>query len=110
MEAILAKHDASKVALFLDNCRVHHSKMVKQYLEERGVTTIFNIPYSPQLNPIEHVWGITKNNFRRQKLAALIQVGWVKYTDLASCALRDVPTDIIKNICDSVVRKRILCY
>ena len=97
------------MALFLDNCRVHHSKMVKQYLEERGVTTIFNIPYSPQLNPIEHVWAITKNNFRRQKLAALIQVGWVKYDDLVRCALRDVPSDIIKNICDSVVRKRILC-
>ena len=51
---------------------------------------------------------MTKNNFKRQKLAALIQVGFISYTNMASCALRDVPADIIRRICEAVVQKRIL--
>ena len=108
MDKVLARHAPQKVALFLDNCRVHHSKIVQQQLKERGVACIFNIAYSPQLNPIEYVWACTKNNFKRQKLAALIQFGFISYTDMASCALRDVPADIIRRICEAVVQKRIL--
>ena len=108
MDKVLARHAPQNVALFLDNCGVHHSKIVQQHLNERGVLCIFNIAYSPQLNPIEHVLALTKNNLKRQKLAALIQVGFISYTDMASCAQRDIPADSFRRICEAVVQKRIL--
>ena len=40
----------------MDNCNVHHSKKVAKFLEENGISAIFNVPYSPEYNPIERVW------------------------------------------------------
>ncbi len=57
-----------KLAVFADNCTVHHSKAVKSYSEEHDIQIIFNLPYSPQYNPIEIVWSLVKNKYRREKL------------------------------------------
>ena len=57
--------------LFLDNCRVHHSKKVKGHLKDVDLTTIFNVPYSPQYNPIERVWAMVKMQYKKMKLRAL---------------------------------------
>jgi len=44
--------------LVLDNARIHHAKMVKDFLRQKGECFhfIFLPPYSPQLNPIERLW------------------------------------------------------
>ncbi|WP_409978342.1 IS630 family transposase [Anoxybacteroides tepidamans] len=46
------------IILVLDNARIHHAEMVKDYLSEEGhpFHFIFLPPYSPQLNPIERLW------------------------------------------------------
>ncbi|MGG4021599.1 IS630 family transposase, partial [Geobacillus stearothermophilus] len=46
------------MVLVLDNARIHHAKMVKEFLREEGQCFhfIYLPPYSPQLNPIERLW------------------------------------------------------
>jgi len=53
----LVKDSAKKVFLILDNLRVHHSKVVKTWLEEHADNIeVFHLPsYSPELNPDEYL-------------------------------------------------------
>lgn len=55
-----------KVFLFLDNLRVHHSKMVNDWLlENKDQIEVFYIPsYSPELNPDEYLNGDLKHCIR----------------------------------------------
>jgi len=50
--------------LFLDNARIHHYKKLKQYMTTSSNKLIYNVPYSPELNPIEMVFSKTKNIVR----------------------------------------------
>ena len=53
----LVKDTDQKVFLILDNLRVHHSKMVKEWLVGRDQEfELFFLPsYSPELNPDEYL-------------------------------------------------------
>ncbi|MED5042955.1 IS630 family transposase [Geobacillus stearothermophilus] len=46
------------IVLVLDNARIHHAKMAREFLREEGRSFhfIYLPPYSPQLNPIERLW------------------------------------------------------
>ncbi len=53
----LIKHAKRKVFLILDNLRVHHSKLVKEWLKgrENEIELFFLPSYSPELNPDEYL-------------------------------------------------------
>jgi transposase len=53
----LCKSTKRKVFLVLDNLRVHHSQVVREWLEgkEKKIELFFLPAYSPDLNPDEHV-------------------------------------------------------
>lgn len=53
----LIKDSSRKVFLILDNLRVHHSKLVKQWLEDHSeqIELFFLPSYSPELNPDEYL-------------------------------------------------------
>jgi len=53
----LIKDADKKVFLILDNLRVHHSKLVKQWLKghEKEIELFFLPSYSPELNPDEYL-------------------------------------------------------
>lgn len=55
-----------KVFLILDNLRVHHSRLVKQWLEahKEQIEVFFLPPYSPEHNPDEYLNGELKRNIR----------------------------------------------
>lgn len=55
-----------KLFLILDNLRVHHSKIVKAWLEEnKDRIEVFYLPsYSPELNPDEYLDGDLKQSIR----------------------------------------------
>lgn len=50
--------------LFLDNACIHHSKIVKQFIKDKKINFIFNVPYSPEYNPIEIMFSKLKKIVR----------------------------------------------
>lgn len=67
VELLIEVNQGKKIALFLDNCSVHRSKLVKQFLADNDIMSVFNLPYCPQYNPIEHFWSVVKNLYKRRK-------------------------------------------
>lgn len=58
----VSSHSGKKVIVISDNARYHHAKLHKEYREK--CTERFELdflpPYSPDLNPIERVWKLTR--------------------------------------------------
>ena len=52
--------------VIMDNVRFHHSQIVKDVFTG-DVVQKFLPPYSPQLNPIEEVFGVLKSHFKNMK-------------------------------------------
>ena len=65
-----------KIALLLDNLPAHRSESARMEMAKLGFRAIFNVPYSPEYNPIEFTFSKVKEKFRRlraRKMAGLIQ-------------------------------------
>jgi transposase len=48
----------------MDNMRVHHSLLSREAYDALKLTPVFNIPYSPQFNPIEAVFSMVKSFYK----------------------------------------------
>lgn len=61
-----ACHSGKPVAVVIDNARYHHALLHREWRDaaEDKFMLVFLPPYSPELNPIERVWKLT----RRKKL------------------------------------------
>ena len=46
--------------VILDNATIHHSEEIVGLIESKGAKIIYLPPYSPDLNPIELMFGIYK--------------------------------------------------
>ena len=65
----------------MDNLPAHKVKGVAEILESVGAKAIYNAPYSPEFNPIEHLWSRLKAFIRRfmpktsEAVSQLLQIG-----------------------------------
>lgn len=57
--------------LLMDNLRIHHNQSIKDKIATKSLEPLYNLPYCPDLNPIENVFGIIKSHIRRDMI-----VGW----------------------------------
>ena len=62
---------AGPVAVFMDNLRVHHSLIVREQMKAMNIEALFNVPYSPENNPIETVFSLIKHQFKKDRLQHL---------------------------------------
>ena len=63
----LRRHEATIV---MDNTRIHHAVDVVDFLNDKGIDHFFLPPYTPELNPIENVFGTVKKAYCRGGVAA----------------------------------------
>ena len=57
-----SRSHSKKMVILLDNARYLHAKILKPALKkwEKHIKLVFLPPYSPDLNPIERVWKLTR--------------------------------------------------
>lgn len=55
----------NNMKIVLDNACIHHSKLVKDYVNNSNNEFIYNAPYTPEYNPIENLFGKLKANIRK---------------------------------------------
>ena len=91
----LIKDADRKVFLILDNLRVHHSKVVKAWLEEnKEQIEVFYLPsYSPELNPDEYLNSDLKQKIR-SGLPARNEKQLEKKTRSFLCTLQNRPKHV----------------
>ena len=57
------KMNGRPFALFMDNASIHREKELPEEYAKLKITTVFNVPYSPEFNPIEAVFSKVKRVF-----------------------------------------------
>ena len=48
----------------MDNLSAHTAERSKQAMRDHGFRFIYNVPYSPEYNPIELTFSMVKRHFR----------------------------------------------
>lgn len=58
----ISSHSGRRVLVLADNARYHHATLHAQWREDcsNKFAQLFLPPYSPELNPIERVWKLTR--------------------------------------------------
>jgi len=64
LQELREQNGTDKIALFMDNLAVHKSEKSKEEMTKLGFRFIWNVPYSPEYNPIEFVFSKVKQKFR----------------------------------------------
>jgi len=100
LQNLLVKRRRGKKALvILDNARYHHAEDLDLWLEKNSskIELFFLPPYSPELNPIERVWKLTRrlctHNQYFQCLDDLVKVVEAKFISWHK------PNDILHKLC-----------
>ena len=83
------------VFLVLDNSRVHHANLVKEYAaQSNGMLTLFFLPpYSPELNPDEWVWKNVKHD-NLGRASAKSEGELAEFAHAALSRLKELPDKI----------------
>lgn len=108
LEELSAKGITNKY-LLLDNARIHkqylylaknkiyficHAKIVKEYVDSTSNKLVFNVPYSPEYNPIEMIFSKLKASIRKKSNNKnangllnniRISINKIKQIDLENC-------------------------
>jgi len=71
LDELRRKYFFDDICIVMDNLRVHQSNDVMDRIEELGLEYIFTPAYSPDCNPIESVFSIFKNKFKRMRIRAI---------------------------------------
>lgn len=73
LEELRVINDNKNIAIFMDNLSVHHSRKTKLKLEELGIKSLFNIPYSPEYNGIELCFAKIKRSYKNLRASKLVR-------------------------------------
>lgn len=94
------------ILLILDNYPVHHSNKVKSYLEKTGRISLKHLPaYSPDLNPIEWLWGYA----RKKYLNCVSPPNITELKNILEESFKSISNEKVRHICRlDVIRKHLI--
>lgn len=95
-----------------DNAPIHKSNISKDWLDIHNINTIDWPPYSPDLNPIEHLWWALKKEVYRQNpdIDSIRSVeSWVEFEDCLKRAWVAIPDELIHSLITSMPRRLDAC-
>jgi len=92
-----------------DNASIHTARIVTTWLAEKGVTAIEWPPYSPDLNPIEHMWRALKKRLYKYH-SYLLSMGNTEEAREALCTAlktewRRIPESFVRQLLLSMPRR-----
>jgi transposase len=71
LDELRSRYFFEDICILMDNLNVHRSNDVMDRLEELSIEYVFSPTYSPDFNPIESVFSIFKNKFKRMRIKAI---------------------------------------
>ena len=98
IDNLVEKVGTNNCALFMDNLSVHKANLVKETCDQHGIYRIFNAPYSPQYNPIEHYFGQLKRQYVKIKLEKIANQEEFDAKETVVEAMAKVNDETIKKI------------
>ncbi len=102
LEDLVQGYQPEQLVVFMDNLTVHHSKLVQQFMKDRNIGVLFNVPYSPEYNPIELVFNLIKQSFKKHRLEAISQGKKKGFQSLIRTAIQNVDQEQVQYICQRV--------
>jgi transposase len=97
--ATASREPGRQVIVIADNARFHHAKMHQEWRAAQAETFRLDFlpPYSPELNPIERVWKLTRrlclHNQYFATLEAVVESVESQFTQWAT------PTETLRRLC-----------
>ena len=93
---------ASGTNIVMDNASIHKTNTVVQAAKEKGFNLHFIPPYSPDFNPIENVFGIAKQWFRKQN--ACKNPDQDEFNDIIQESFKRIPQSTFRKCYDHAIR------
>jgi transposase len=92
-----------------DNAPIHNAQVTQIFLEEHGIWTLEWPPYSPDLNPIEHLWWALKKIVHKlhpefEKLGNS-EEEWDQFCAALKEGWRKIPNSLIRTLIWSMPRR-----
>ena len=97
----LSRVPGRRVAVIADNARYHHARLHKSWRDEHAPSFELDYlpPYSPELNPIERVWKLTRRRCIHNRYFATLEE--VIAAVEAEFAAWGQPNDMLRRLCAS---------
>ncbi len=91
-----------KIYLILDNARWHKAQALRElfYVNRHRMVRIFLPPYSPELNPVERVWRITRRQVTHNRYFQSAEE--MKTTLLSRFARWEQPNSTLRILCANI--------
>ena len=111
-QALEEANDLQRMTLLQDNAPPHTAKRTKAWLRAHNIRVLFAPPRSPDLNPVEEIWGtLSQRVFSHigvypslETLLSKVAVEWEKL--LSSNTFRESMADSMHRRCEQVVELR----
>ena len=96
-----------------DNARIHTSRAVRGFLSEHNITTLDWPAYSPDLNPIEHLWWALKRRmddfYPQYRDYSQSQEEWHGFCEALKECWSTIPNETVLALIQSMPRRLAAC-